>query len=140
MLSVAVEDGRVCAVRFGPPPRVAVEDPLLTVAVRQLREYLDGARQGFDLPLEVRGGSAFERAVWAQLALIDYAEMRTYGAIATALGDPGAARAVGTARNRNPIAIVLPCHRVVGSDHKLVGYAGGIERKIALLRLEGVEL
>jgi methylated-DNA-[protein]-cysteine S-methyltransferase len=135
-VSVAVADGSVVALRFGSPPRPVSVDPVLTTAVQQLQEYFEGARLVFDLPLDVRGGSEFERAVWAQLTTIGYADMRTYGAIATALGDPGAARAVGTACNHNPIAIVLPCHRVVGAGGKLVGFGGGLPWKRYLLELE----
>jgi methylated-DNA-[protein]-cysteine S-methyltransferase len=136
-LAVAVDDRGVCAVRFGPPPsRSAAADPLLTVAVQQIREYVEGARQHFDLSLSVVGGGDFERAVWDEIATIGYGEMRTYGAIAAALGDPGAARAVGTACNHNPLPIVVPCHRVVGAGGKLVGFGGGLPRKRFLLELE----
>src|SRR3954467_6305073 len=91
--------GRVCAITFtaAPANREASDDPVLAAAVIQLREYFAGTRMEFDLPLEVRGGSDFERAVWEQMITIGYGEMRTYGAIATTLGDPGAARAVGLA-------------------------------------------
>jgi len=135
-IGVAVDDVGVCAVRFEGPPGAVAADPLLDVAVRQLREYVQGTRQVFDLPLSVRGGSTFERAVWAEIAAIGYAELRTYGEIAGALGDPGAARAVGTACNRNPLPIVVPCHRVVGAGGKLVGFGGGLPRKRFLLELE----
>jgi methylated-DNA-[protein]-cysteine S-methyltransferase len=138
-LGVAVDDGGVCAVRFegSPGPRGPDTAPtLLTAAVEQLRGYLRGLRQEFDLPLSVRGGSGFERAVWDQIAAIGYGEMRTYGEIATALGDPGAARAVGIACNHNPLPIVVPCHRVVGAGGKLVGFGGGLARKRFLLELE----
>jgi methylated-DNA-[protein]-cysteine S-methyltransferase len=111
-------------------------DGSLSVAVQQMIEYLDGVRREFTLPLAAPGGSEFERAVWAQIASIDYGETRTYGAIATALGDPGAARAVGIACNRNPLPIVVPCHRVVGAGNKLVGFGGGLRRKVFLLELE----
>jgi len=84
----------------------------------------------------LRGGSEFERAVWGQIAKIPYGEMVTYGSIATALGDPGAARAVGTACNHNPVPVIVPCHRVVGAGGKMVGFGGGIERKRKLLELE----
>jgi methylated-DNA-[protein]-cysteine S-methyltransferase len=109
---------------------------LLDVAVQQLREYFEGVRQDFDLVLSVRGGGEFERAVWAQIAAIGYGEMRTYGEIAAAVGDRGAAQAVGTACNRNPLPIVVPCHRVVGAGGKLVGFGGGLPRKRFLLELE----
>jgi methylated-DNA-[protein]-cysteine S-methyltransferase len=138
-LGIAVDDDGVCAVRFqgpGGPPSAPAADPLLTAAIEQLRGYVQGLRRDFDLPLSVRGGSDFERAVWDQIATIGYGEMRTYGAIATALGDPEAARAVGTACNHNPLPIVVPCHRVVGAGGKLVGFGGGLPRKRFLLELE----
>jgi methylated-DNA-[protein]-cysteine S-methyltransferase len=123
-LGVAVDAAGVCAVRFGgPPPSRAATDEVW------------GGRD-FALPLTVVGGTEFERAVWEQIAGIGYGETRTYGSIATALGDPGAARAVGTACNHNPLPIVVPCHRVVGAGGKLVGFGGGLHRKIFLLELE----
>ena len=82
----------------------------------------------------MRGGSEFERAVWAEIAKIPYGEMVTYGSIATALGDPGAARAVGTACNHNPVPVIVPCHRVVGAGGKMVGFGGGLDRKRKLAR------
>jgi methylated-DNA-[protein]-cysteine S-methyltransferase len=103
--------------------------------VRQLVEYFAGQRTAFDLPLRPVG-SAFELAVWEQLSRIPYGETRSYGSIARALGDPGAAQAVGTANSRNPLAIVVPCHRVIGADGSLVGYGGGLPRKRFLLDLE----
>jgi methylated-DNA-[protein]-cysteine S-methyltransferase len=138
-IGVAVDAaGAVCAVRFeGPPPsRVGAAAGSLAAAVGQLTDYLDGVRRDFALPLTVRGGTEFERAVWAQIAAIGYGETRTYGAIATALGDAGAARAVGIACNHNPLPIVVPCHRVVGAGGKLVGFGGGLHRKRFLLELE----
>ena len=88
------------------------------------------------LPLSVTEGSDFERAVWRAIAAIPYAQMRTYGQIAADVGDSGAARAVGTACNRNPLPVVVPCHRVVGAGGKLVGFGGGLPRKRFLLELE----
>ena len=87
------------------------------------------------MPLAPRG-NAFQCKVWAQLALIPYGQTRSYGQLAVLLGDPGLARAVGAANGQNPISIIVPCHRVVGSDGKLTGYAGGLERKAFLLELE----
>jgi methylated-DNA-[protein]-cysteine S-methyltransferase len=137
-IGIAVDDTGVCAVQFaGPPPsRAGAAAGLLAVAVGQLTEYLDGERRDFDLPLTVRSGTEFERAVWKEIAAIGYGETRTYGSIATALGDPGAARAVGIACNHNPLPIVVPCHRVVGAGGKLVGFGGGLHRKVFLLELE----
>jgi methylated-DNA-[protein]-cysteine S-methyltransferase len=138
-IGVAVDaDGALCAVRFDGPPSSRVGSAVgpLAVVVGQVTDYLDGVRREFVLPLAVRGGTGFERAVWAQIAAIGYGETRTYGAIATALGDPGAARAVGIACNHNPLPIVVPCHRVVGAGGKLVGFGGGLHRKRFLLGLE----
>jgi methylated-DNA-[protein]-cysteine S-methyltransferase len=104
-------------------------------AVEQLEEYFEGARMEFDLALEPRG-RPFDRAVWALLAEIPYGETRSYGELARALGRPDRARAVGSANARNPIPIVLPCHRVIGSDGSLTGYGGGLDLKRALLALE----
>ena len=101
----------------------------------QLGEYFAGERREFDLELELRG-SEFERRVWDALREIPYGETRAYGEIAIAIGAPGQARAVGAANGRNPIAVVVPCHRVIGADGSLTGYAGGLERKRLLLDLE----
>ena len=104
-------------------------------ATRQLQEYFDGERRQFSLPLAPRG-TEFQRRVWAALAEIPYGETRSYGELATALGRPGASRAVGMANGRNPISIVVPCHRVVGANGSITGYAGGVERKVYLLDFE----
>lgn len=104
-------------------------------ACRQLHEYFAKTRRSFDVPLDLRG-SRFQMLVWNELLSIPYGETRSYQDIAERLGNPKAARAVGLANNRNPVLIMIPCHRVVGKDKKLVGYAGGIERKKYLLELE----
>jgi methylated-DNA-[protein]-cysteine S-methyltransferase len=135
-LSLAVDDAGLCRLRFGRVDQHLEQDPLLTETQEQLKAYFAGELQEFTVPLSVRGGSAFERAVWAQLSRIPYGEMRTYGEVAKIVGDAGAARAVGVACNRNPIAVVVPCHRVVGAGGKLVGFGGGLERKRHLLELE----
>ncbi|GAA0451074.1 methylated-DNA--protein-cysteine methyltransferase [Paractinoplanes deccanensis] len=131
-LGVAVEGGTVVGVRFGARPGPSGDHPALS----QLEAYFAGELTDFTVPFEFRGGSEFERAVWAEIAAIPYGEMITYGAIATALGDPGAARAVGTACNHNPIPVIVPCHRVVGAGNKMVGFGGGLDRKRKLLELE----
>lgn len=113
----------------------AAPTPLLAEAERQLTEYFAGERREFDLPIHAEG-TPFQWAVWEQLRQIPYGETRSYGDIARALGKPGAARAVGMANNRNPIGIIVPCHRVVGATGALVGYAGGLDRKRYLLDLE----
>jgi methylated-DNA-[protein]-cysteine S-methyltransferase len=101
----------------------------------QLREYFARERNCFDLALAL-DGSSFERRVWSALLEIPYGETTTYGEIARRIGDPGAARAVGIANARNPIAVIVPCHRVIGADGTLTGYGGGLERKRLLLELE----
>jgi methylated-DNA-[protein]-cysteine S-methyltransferase len=105
-------------------------------AVEQLEEYFAGQRTAFDLPLAA-SGSPFEEAVWDAVAAIPFGETRSYGEVARAVGRPDRARAVGSANARNPMAIIVPCHRVIGSDGSLTGYGGGLERKRALLELEG---
>lgn len=124
------------------PARVPLGDaaddpdhPVLTAAAAQLADYFAGARRTFDLPLDFRG-TGFQRAVWAALLTIPYGETRSYGQIAAQLGRPGASRAVGAANGRNPISIVAPCHRVIGSGGRLTGFAGGLAAKETLLTLE----
>jgi methylated-DNA-[protein]-cysteine S-methyltransferase len=110
------------------------DGPFADVA-SQLEAYFAGERTDFDLPLHLEG-TDFQRRVWAGLREIPYGETWSYGQLAAHLGSPGASRAVGLANGRNPVAIVVPCHRVVGADGKLTGYGGGLERKQALLDLE----
>ena len=115
-----------------------LRSPRPTDAVRrQLDEYFAGARREFELEIDLRPAREFAHAVLDELARVPYGELTTYGALAARAGRPRAARAVGTVMNRNPVPIVLPCHRVVGSTGSLVGYGGGLERKRALLELEG---
>jgi len=109
--------------------------PILLKVERQLNEYFAGERRTFDVPLDFAGDD-FHRKVWAALLTIPYGETRTYGQIAKQIGKPGAARAVGRANAKNPISIVTPCHRVIGADGKLTGFAGGLRVKAALLDLE----
>jgi methylated-DNA-[protein]-cysteine S-methyltransferase len=111
------------------------ETAFLREAARQLDGYFRGERTAFDLALDPEG-TAFEKEVWRALAGIPYGATSTYGAIAHRLGKPNASRAVGAANGRNPIAIVIPCHRVIGADGSLTGYGGGLERKRFLLDLE----
>ena len=110
------------------------ETPLLAEAMRQLAEYFAGERREFELPLAPEG-TPFMRRVWAELVKVPYGATATYGEIAERIGNPGGSRAVGLANNRNPIAIIIPCHRIIGSSGKLVGYAGGVELKERLLAL-----
>jgi methylated-DNA-[protein]-cysteine S-methyltransferase len=109
-------------------------------ARRELDEYFSGGRRSFDLSIDLRRAAPFTAEVLAQLARVPYGQTATYGELASRVGHPRAARAVGTVMNRNPVPIVLPCHRVVGASGSLVGYGGGLERKEQLLRLEGALL
>lgn len=113
-----------------------VSDPVLRDCARQLQEYFAGQRRRFELPLS-SGGTDFQRAVWHQLERIPYGDLHTYAQIAAAIGRPKAVRAVGAANGRNPLPIVVPCHRVIGSDGSLTGFAGGLAAKRCLLELEG---
>ncbi len=117
------------------PDLGARDDDGFETAQQQLGEYFAGTRREFDLELAPRG-SAFEKQVWALLTKIPYGETRTYGQLAAELGDPGAAQAVGNANGWNPISVIVPCHRVVGTSGGLTGYAGGLTRKRFLLGLE----
>lgn len=111
------------------------DDTLCQQAESQLREYFAGERQEFDLPLAPQG-TEFQQKVWMALRTIAYGETETYGEVAARIGSPSASRAVGLANGRNPISIIVPCHRVIGADGSLTGYGGGIERKKVLLELE----
>jgi len=145
LLVVAGADGlrRILLPEFGaaakPDPDWQRDDAALSAARGQLEEYFAGARRIFDLPLAPQG-TAFQQAVLRALAEIPYGTTRSYGDIARRLGQPEASRAVGAANARNPLAIVLPCHRVIGSDGSLTGYAGGLAAKRWLLRHEGVTI
>jgi methylated-DNA-[protein]-cysteine S-methyltransferase len=121
--------------RRPPGPAVQTPDLVLERAVRQLNEYFAGERTAFDLPT-VTHGEEFEERVWAQLREIPYGRTTTYGQIAAAFGDKTLAQTVGRAVGNNPLAVVLPCHRVIGADGSLTGYAGGLDRKRYLLELE----
>ena len=109
--------------------------PILVLTETQLKEYFAGRRTTFSIPLDMRG-TRFQKQVWEALQRIPFGETRAYGQIAAQLGSPSAARAVGAANGRNPISIVVPCHRVIGSSGKLTGFAGGLEAKAHLLGLE----
>lgn len=111
------------------------EQPVIQETCRQLNEYFHGMRKQFSLPMNPEGTS-FQKAVWAQLLRIPFGQTRTYGQLAQELQRPGAARAVGNACHNNPIAIVIPCHRVIGASGSLTGYAGGLAVKEYLLSLE----
>jgi methylated-DNA-[protein]-cysteine S-methyltransferase len=151
-LLVAVTERGLCRIGFDADPERDL-DPLARLygakvlrapkAVdetrRELNEYFEGDRTAFEVPVDVRF-DAFRLRVMDELARVRYGEVTTYGALAAKAGNPRAARAVGTFMNRNPIPIVLPCHRVVGANGSLTGYGGGLERKERLLQLEGASL
>ena len=128
------------------PPELAVaglwpsdpNHPVLRGAREQLSEYFAGKRTAFELPLDLAYGTAFQQSVWQALLKIPRGGTASYGEVSQRIGKPAAVRAVGAAIGRNPVSIIVPCHRVLGADGSLTGYAGGLERKIALLRLEGV--
>lgn len=120
---------------LGPKPGWREDARPFRVATRQLREYFAGERREFDLPLRLEGTS-FQRDVWNALLAIPYGQTRSYGELASRIGNPNASRAVGLANGSNPIAIVVPCHRVIGSNGALVGFGGGVELKAQLLSLE----
>ncbi len=137
-LRLCQENGAVVGLYFGGGTLDA-EPPtaLLREAQAQLNQYFSGTRNVFDLPLRF-GGTAFQHAVWEALLEISYGETRTYGQIAAAIGRPKAVRAVGHAIGRNPISIIVPCHRVIGKDGSLTGFGGGLEIKERLLKGEGI--
>jgi len=126
--------------RHGPaaPPGPEVADhPVLGEAARQLRAYFAGERSSFALPLDFAWGTPFQQSVWQALLAIPAGQTTSYAELGRRVGRPQAARAIGAAVGRNPVSVVVPCHRVLGTAGALTGYAGGIERKTALLRLEG---
>jgi methylated-DNA-[protein]-cysteine S-methyltransferase len=149
-LYVAVSQAGLCSIEFDPEPELETEQlarvygPRIMASKRQtdgvrrqLDEYFDGRRRRFELPVDLRLARDFGRRVLAELVQVPYGELTSYGELAARAGHPRAARAVGTVMNRNPVPIVVPCHRVVGSTGALVGYGGGLDRKLTLLRLEG---
>jgi len=150
-LFVAVSDHGLAAITYDARPdeqldrlarfagrRVLRTTRLVDDARRELDEYFSGRRRDFDLDLDLRGLPPFTVSVLRRLARVPYGETTTYGTLAARAGHPRAARAIGTVMNRNRIPIVLPCHRVVGAGGDLVGYGGGLDRKVKLLELEGV--
>lgn len=143
-LFVTASGGKILGLEFAPTEEPAscgcheaspVDIAILDEAERQLREYFEGRRRAFDLPLEL-SGTPFQRLVWDALLGIPYGEVKTYGELARKIGKPRAARAVGGACHANPIAIIVPCHRVVGTGGALVGFGGGLDVKEKLLDLE----
>ncbi len=149
-LLVGVTGRGVCRISFDPDlerdlerlarlygPRVLRSSKPVERLRRELEEYFAGRRRAFDLELDLRAAPEYHRRVLAELAQVEYGRTTTYGELAARTGNPRAARAVGVVMNRNPVPIVLPCHRVVGANGSLVGYGGGLDRKELLLRLEG---
>lgn len=135
-IRVTERDDALVSIDIVPPEPVSVSlSPLAREAGRQLRDYFMGSRRSFELALHAEG-TAFQRAVWHAMAAIPYGQTRSYGQLAHAVGKPGASRAVGGACGRNPLPIVVPCHRVITSSGQLGGYSGGINIKQALLDLE----
>jgi methylated-DNA-[protein]-cysteine S-methyltransferase len=152
-LIVGVTDRGVCRISFDPQPERELETLARLHGPRVLRsskpvdrvrleldEYFAGRRQHFEVEPDVRVLPEFNQRVLEELARVEYGTTTTYGALATVTGNAGAARAIGTVMNRNPVPIVLPCHRVIGANGNLIGYAGGLERKVQLLQLEGALL
>jgi methylated-DNA-[protein]-cysteine S-methyltransferase len=139
-LTVVADDDAVTGLYFADQRRRPKDvgertDEGFEAAATQLREYFAGTRTRFDLPLSPHGDE-FDMRVWALLATIPYGQTRSYGELARELGDSSLAQAVGAANGRNPLAVLVPCHRVIGADRSLTGYAGGLDRKRYLLELE----
>ena len=136
-LTLTQEDQALTGLHFGEHPQQGAEGPtpLLEEAARQLEEYFAGQRKEFSLPLAPKG-TEFQLRVWQALLQIPYGETRSYGELAAMVGNPKACRAVGGANHRNPLSILIPCHRVVGTGGSLTGYAGGLAIKELLLKLE----
>lgn len=136
LLKLANEDSSVVFLkRATSPDDIGQRTEFTDMVFSQVTEYLDGKRREFDFPYKLKG-TEFQVKVWEELLRIPYGEIRTYKEVAAAIGNPKASRAVGTANNKNPLTIVVPCHRVIGSNGQLVGYAGGLDMKIALLEIE----
>ncbi|OGO20998.1 MAG: cysteine methyltransferase [Chloroflexi bacterium RBG_16_48_8] len=130
-------ENEILALKFVDQPRKGFATcPCVEAAIQQISEYFMSVRRAFDLPLDLHG-TDFQRRVWRQLRTIPYGQIITYQEIANAIDKPQAVRAVGAANARNPISIIVPCHRVIGSDGSLTGYGGGIWRKEWLLKHEG---
>lgn len=138
-ITLVEENNKIIALNLNsaisPQGGLQQETPLLQKAHKQLAEYLNGTRSSFELPLAPQG-TPFQQQVWQALQAIPYGSTATYKEIAIAVGNPKGCRAVGMANNKNPIGIIIPCHRVIGSNGKLTGYAGGLDTKQILLDLE----
>lgn len=134
-LTLTEEDGALIRLDFGKQGQAWPETTLLAEAKKQLEQYFSGTLRSFTLPLRPEG-TPFQQKVWAALLQIPWGETRTYGQVAAMIGQPKACRAVGMANNRNPLPIFIPCHRVIGANGQLTGYAGGLSAKEHLLSLE----
>ena len=138
-LTLTVSEAALTGIIFGDIQQDSADTPapLLEQAARELTEYFAGERRDFTVPLAPEG-TAFQKSVWAELRKVPYGETASYKDIAVRLGKPGAAIAVGQANSRNPIPIIIPCHRIIGSGGQMVGYTGGLHIKRTLLALEGI--
>ena len=141
-LTLMARDGRLThlvmedqAHAVSPPPGSRRDDDVFAKVAMQLDEYFAGERTDFDVPMTLVG-TDFQRRVWAQLCAIPYGETISYGELARRVGNPNASRAVGSANGRNPVAVIVPCHRVIAADGSLGGYGGGLDRNVVLLGLE----
>jgi len=137
LIEVGATESQILSVEFVEHCRPEYEPhPMVREGVRQIREYMSGERREFDLPLGLYG-TDFQQQVWRQVLTVPYGQASTYQEIADAIGNPRAVRAVGAANGRNPLPLLVPCHRIIGRDGQLVGYGGGLWRKEWLLRHEG---
>lgn len=135
-ISIIEEENKIIEISFGVKLEIKQGSSLLLEETKnELQEYFDGKRMEFDIPIKLNG-TDFYKKVWNELKKIPYGETRSYGEIAEKIGNPKASRAVGMANHNNPISIIVPCHRVVGKNNKLVGYAGGLDKKKYLIELE----
>ncbi len=138
ILTLTADDNNLLRIDFGvqrPTNAIEKATPILVLTAQQLEEYFHGLRRDFTIPIKTNG-TQFQQQVWQALTYIPYGMTHTYKELAAAIGKPKASRAVGSACNRNPLPIVIPCHRVIGSSGNLTGYAGGLELKAMLLKME----
>lgn len=135
-IEITEESGIIIGINFNADTNIRKQETkLIRNTYLQIKEYLEGKREEFDIPIKLNG-TEFQKKVWRELLEIPYGETRSYKQIAEKIGNPKACRAVGMANHNNPIAIIVPCHRVIGTNNKLVGYAGGVDIKQKLLNLE----
>ncbi|RBP51579.1 methylated-DNA--[protein]-cysteine S-methyltransferase [Arenicella xantha] len=136
-LEIVATESSVVSILFVEQVRTSQSNAVTEQTKTQLAEYFNGGRRAFDLPLDA-AGTEFQQTVWQALRTIPFGETRSYGDVATQIGNPKGSRAVGLANGKNPLTIVVPCHRVIGANGALTGYASGVERKAWLLRHESV--